>query len=392
MANNVWDIKSNLRIQYLPTPTGSWTSIEADTYELSIDRGILVERGVFARPDYGIANMRLIKKDVSDLVTGPAYKANMPLRIQYQPQPDTQPTVWQSFFHGFISNVSMQFDVESQKLKIMISADDTTKILMNTRLANFDITTGTESYRQIMDQLALDIAAVDTRFSMSQSGTGASATYQDHDSTTWADFVSGELVNQVLDAELGWSYSAKDAGSQYYMTRSDVAAKKTAWSNTELTVSNVHSSSVDHICMDYIDLIWDTDGLVNSCWVEHFETKHNSTKKNTTSITNYGEWPADFSIDMDIGSSPYTRLQNWAQAVVDAAEPKRIAAISCPALRRDGTTSKIIDREIGTKLQVEFVDPSNTSNKIQQVALISRISHEITADHWEMTIGLWKGI
>ncbi len=61
MANNVWDIKSNLRIQYLPTPSGSWTSIEADTYEVSIDRGILVERGVFARPDYGTAQVRLIK-------------------------------------------------------------------------------------------------------------------------------------------------------------------------------------------------------------------------------------------------------------------------------------------------------------------------------------------
>ena len=119
MANNVWDIKSNLRIQYLPTPSGSWTSIEADTYEVSIDRGILVERGVFARPDYGTAQVRLIKKDVSDLVTGPNYKANMPLRIQYQPLPDTQPTVWQSFFHGFISNVAMQFDVDSQKLKIL---------------------------------------------------------------------------------------------------------------------------------------------------------------------------------------------------------------------------------------------------------------------------------
>ena len=144
--------------------------------------------------------------------------------------------------------------------------------------------------------------------------------------------------------------------------------------------------------MDYIDLVWDTDGLVNSCFVEHAETKINKTKKNTTSITNYGEWPADFSIDMDTGSSPYVRLADWAQAVVDAADPKRIQAVSCPALRRDGTTSKIIDREIGEKLQVEFVDPSNSSNKIQQVALITRIQHQIDADHWEMTIGLWKGI
>lgn len=388
MANNVWDIKNNLQVQYYTA--GAWTSIQADTYEVSVDRGILVERGVFARPDYGTAMVRLVKKDVSDLVTGPAYKANMPFRIRYQSSPDTAPTSWTVFFYGFISNVAMQFDVEAQKLKIEISADDTTKIAMNTRLTSFDINSTYHSFRQIMDKLALDIAAVDTRFSMSQQGTGGSATFQDYD--TWTDFVSGELVNQLLDAELGWCYSAKDAGTQYYLTRADVAAKKTAWSNTELTISNVHSSSVDHICMDYIDLVWDTDGLVNSCFVEHAETKINKTKKNTTSITNYGEWPADFSIDMDTGSSPYVRLADWAQAVVDAADPKRIQAVSCPALRRDGTTSKIIDREIGEKLQVEFVDPSNSSNKIQQVALITRIQHQIDADHWEMTIGLWKGI
>ncbi len=196
MANNVWDIKSNLRIQYLPTPSGSWTSIEADTYEVSIDRGILVERGVFARPDYGTAQVRLIKKDVSDLVTGPNYKANMPLRIQYQPQPDTQPTVWQSFFHGFISNVAMQFDVDSQKLKITISADDTTKILLNTRLASFSINSTYASFKQIMVKLGSDIQAVDSRFSLSQDGPGGSATFQDHE--TFDDF----QINIGLEFEI----------------------------------------------------------------------------------------------------------------------------------------------------------------------------------------------
>lgn len=390
MANNVWDIKSDLQIQYLPSPSGSWTSIEADAYEVSIDRGILVESGVFARPDYGTAQVRLIKKSVSDLVGTPAYKANMPFRIRYRSLPDTQPTVWTTFFYGFISNVAMQFDVESQKLKITIDADDSTKILMNTRLTVFEIKSTVKSFKQIMVALGSDIAAVDSRFVLAQDGSSGSATEQDYD--TLDDFVSGELVNRIMDAELGWTYSAGDANLQYYMTRNDVAAKKTAWSNTELTVSNVHSSSVDHVCMDYIDLIWDTNGLVNSCFVEHATTKVYKVKKNTTSISNYGEWPANFSIDIQTGASPYPNLADWAQAVVDAAEPKRIASISVPVLRRDGTTSKIAYREIGQKLQVEFVDPSNSSNKIQQVALISRIGHEINADHWEMTIGLWKGI
>lgn len=390
MANNVWDIKSNLQVQYFTGPGGYWQSIEADTFEVSIDRGILVERGVFARPDYGTAQIRLMKQSLSDLVTGPAYKPSLPLRIRYQPLPDTSPSTWNNVFYGYISNINMRFDKASNKLEIQINADDTTKILMNTRLDTFEIKSGVSTFKQIMIELETKINVV-TGFSMTQDGSSGSSTSQDYD--TYTDIISGELVNQVLDAELGWVYCGRASHTQYYLTRGDVNAKQaTAWSNTATTISNVHSSSVDHICMDNIDLVFDTDNLINSCYVEHIDTKVNKTKKNTTSITNYGEWPADFSIDINTGSSPYVALADWAQAVVDAADPKRIQGVSCPALRRDGTTSKVIDFEISSPIQVEFVDPANSSNKIQQVALVTRMQHEISADHWEVTLGLWKGI
>ena len=99
MANNVWDIKSDLIVEYLVS--GTWTAIQADTYEVSIDRGINVEQGVFCRPDVGNVTVRLTKKGLTDLVTGPAYKANMPLQIRYRPNPDTSPTVWENIFFGF---------------------------------------------------------------------------------------------------------------------------------------------------------------------------------------------------------------------------------------------------------------------------------------------------
>jgi hypothetical protein len=92
---------------------------------------------------------------------------------------------------------------------------------------------------------------------------------------------------------------------------------------------------------------------------------------------------------MDPGSSPYTKMSDWATAVANAADPKAINRVSCPALRRDGKVSNIADMEIAYPLQVEFTDGTNT---IQQVSLVTRINHSITPEHWEVTLDLWKGI
>lgn len=394
MANDVWDIKSNLEVQYLP-PASSWTSIQAETYEVEIDRGIMLEKGVLARPDIGTARIELIKPSLSDFVGSPGYNVNMPIRIRYQPNPDTNPTTWRIIFYGTISNIFMGYDVTAKKLKITIQADDFMKILSNTRLSSFSITgtTTQRSFRNVMASLDSSINAIDSRFNLVQDGTGGSAAV--FSANTFTDVIAGEVLNQLIDAELGWVYSERTSANTMYMTRADINTKQaTAWSGSALTVSNQHSNSVDHICMNYIDLSYDTSTLVNS--VKVIETSStpasNKTSKNTTSITNYGEWPADFEITMDPGASPYTRISDWASAVSGAADPKQIRMVSVPALRRDGTTTKIAAYDIGQVLQVEFVDPANTSNKIQQVQLITRIRHSITAEHWEIDFHLWKGI
>jgi hypothetical protein len=396
MANDVWDIKNDLVVEYQAGSPATWYSVQATVYQVDIDRGISVEQGVFARPDVGNMTVRMVKSDLTDLVSGPAYKANMPIRIKYRPAPDTSPSTYFTIFYGFISNVSMNYNVESRKLDITIQADDTTKILTNTRLGSYSVT-GTlsnRSFRNVMNNLATAIAAADSRISLSQLGSAASSTYQR--STTFVEAISGDILNQFLDAELGWCFSQRSGANQWYLTRLDIdALQATAWSSGNKTVSNVHSTSTNHYCMDYIDLSFDTDGLVNNLKVtETVSTPSSDTVGlNSTSVTNYGTWTADFNVDMEPGSSPtWTYMANWADAVATAADPKRIRRVSCPALRRDGKISSVADLEIANALQVEFVDPNNSSNKIQQVALITRINHSITAEHWEVTLDLWKGI
>ena len=398
MANNVWDIKQNLRIDYFTA--GTWTTIQADSYDVNIDRGINVEQGVFARPDVGTATVSMMKKSLSDLITGPAYKSNMPFRVSYQPAPDTSPSIYLTIFYGFIQNVAMSYLSDAKKLGITITAVDTTKILCNTRISVFSVT-GTSTnrgFRTIIDALAIAVSAVDSRVSLVQSGSASSSTYQHPQ--TWLEAVSGDILNQLLDAELGWCYSQRSGANQFYMTRGDVdALQATTWSSLNPTVSNVHTSSTNHYCMDSIDLNYDSDRIVNNVKVQQVGNAEtgapsgtpsaDKTVTNATSISNYGSQVGTFEICMDEGSNPHPRMTAWATAVADAADPKSIGRVSCPALRRDGTVSNIADIEIAYPLQVEFSDGTNT---VQQVSLVTRINHSITPEHWEVTLDLWKGI
>ena len=397
MANDVWNIKTDLRIQYGKTVSGTltWYDIVADSYEENIDRGINVEEQVFARPDIGVATVNLDKSSLSDFTQGTDYKSNMPFRIAYRPKPDTASSVWYTIFYGFIQNVSMNYNVDSHKLRISITANDTTKIMLNARLSTFDITGNStqRSFRPVMNDLATAIAAVDNRVSLNQSssaGLKGGSTIQWANS--WIDTQAGEILNMLLDAELGWSYAQRSGANQFWLTRLDIdALQATAWSSSNPTVSNIHSNSVLHYCMNAIDLSYDSDQLVNSAKVTEVVSTPASdkTKKNTTSISTYGEHTNNYEITMDVGASPYTAMSNWAQAVVDAADPKQIKSVECPAIRRDGTVSEVADTEIAETLQVEFSDGTNT---FQQVLLVKRIRHHISVDHWSVGIELWKGI
>lgn len=406
MANNVWDIKSNLQVQYFTGVGGVWVSIQSDSYDLDIDRGITVEEFVWARPTVGTATVRLLKSSLSDLVNGPPYVANQPFRVRYQPLPDTSPGTWEIIFYGFIQNVDMFYNQDAQKLGVTIVANDAMKILLNSQLSSFSVVgnIAARSFRNVMsnatapNNLNYAINAVDSRVELVQNGSGASNTTQWPYS--WLDTQSGEILNLFLDAELGWCYARRSDATCLYYTRTDVDNKQnTAWSSSNPTISNVHSSSTLHYCMDVLDLTYNCDTMVNKGWVvESTAPSITKTATNTTSVSTYGEQRANFEVWFDTSTGTLSTLQNWITTVVGSAgDPKSINRVSCPALRRDGTVSNVAKVDIGETIQVEFSDGTNVIRYPNaaigdKAPLIARINHTISADHWEVTLDLWKGI
>jgi hypothetical protein len=239
VANDVFDITKDLSIRYLNAGTGLYTEIVADSFEVEIDRGIEVENGVFAEGSIGTATVRLIKKNLSDFLNTPGYKASDPMDIRYRPFPDTNPLIYQQLFGGNIQNVSMNYINESKNLEITIVADDSMRIFQNKVIASHSVT-GTviqRSFRNCMINLATAAG-----FTLSPGGAGASGTTQR--AFTWINTPAGEIVSKFLDAELGWLYSLKN-GTLSYLARTDVAtAQAIAFTPGFPTISNVHYSDL----------------------------------------------------------------------------------------------------------------------------------------------------
>jgi hypothetical protein len=382
-----FDIKQDIRIQFFDESVGEWIDMQCDSFEVNIDRGIDIEQNTFARPKVGTATVRMMKKSLYDLMnpTGPVYKSNDFFRIQAQ----ITPGAWISLFTGIIQNFEIGYNVAAKKAEITLVANDFIKIALNTNITSFSITgTATRSYINVMNQLATAINAIDSRFSLLRgTGTAGSSTFQRAD--TYLNVPSGELFTQFLDAELGWMYS--DLNNQpRFVTRGDITALQGTAFGTGNRVSNIHSNSVDHICMDHLEITYKSDEIANQVRVENIFTGVKTTSTNATSVTNFGRQLADFAVDFDPTVSGGTTYANWAAEVASAATPRRISGVSVPMISDLGEIQDIVTKDIGDNLNVEFRTPGFSD--LQEVSIISNLNHVIDANHWELNIGLWKGM
>jgi hypothetical protein len=252
MANDVFDIKTDLSIRYYNASISSYVEIVADSFEIDIDRGIEIENGVFTEGAVGTATIKMVKSSLADFLGTPGYKANDYLDIRYKPAPDTSPSLYNYLFTGYIQNVSMNYVNESGVLQIELTVNDVMKTFLNTQLSTYSIT-GTSTarqYRPCMTNLATAINAAVTWPSLFPlgidfvaAGAGASSTVQT--AFTWTNTSSGEILNRILDAELGWIWAAYAPNKVQYLARTDVAALRAITYNpANATVSNVHFTNM----------------------------------------------------------------------------------------------------------------------------------------------------
>jgi len=245
MANDVFNIKTDLSIEYFNTSLSAWVEIVADSFEVDIDRGIDVENGVFVQGSIGTATVKLVKKNLSDFLGTPGFKAGDRFNVSYRNLPDSQPTYYVNLFGGYIQNISMIYINESQTLEITIVANDIMRWALNANLPTYSVagTTVQRSFRNVMTSL---FGAISTAASaiggvtLFAGGSGGSSTVQR--AFTWINTAGGEILSRFMNAELGWIWSEKDDANRVgYLTRADIATlKAVAYNPANATVSNVH--------------------------------------------------------------------------------------------------------------------------------------------------------
>jgi hypothetical protein len=250
MANDVFDIANDLSIRYVNESLGAFVEIVCDSFEVDIDRGIDIEQGVFASPSVGVATVKLVKKNLSDFLNTPGYKAGDLFQIRYRPNPDTNPTGYNLIYEGYIQNVSMGYINESGTLEITIVANDGMRYCMNQVLPSFSIT-GTvtqRSYRNSMINIigALSVASSFAPSGVSLTAVGAGASGTTQRAFTWINEPAGTILQKFLNAELGWAWSNKaSANNVLYAARTDIDTKKAvAFNSANPTVSNVHYTNL----------------------------------------------------------------------------------------------------------------------------------------------------
>lgn len=242
MANDVFDIKTDLSIRYFDGT--SFVEIVADSAEVEIDRGIDIEKGVLSEPHIGTARVTLIKSSLADFLGTPGYKSNQQFEIRYRFAPDTNPTLYNVIFSGLIQNVSMNYLNESGVLQVEITANDAMKTGLNTFLASHSVT-GTVAQRSFINcminlRTAINaVASLPAGISLTQRGTGAAGTTQR--AFTWTSVSSGEIFSKFVDAELSWFFGSKIGYGMDYMTRNDLnTLQAITYTAGSPTVSNVH--------------------------------------------------------------------------------------------------------------------------------------------------------
>jgi hypothetical protein len=229
-----------------------------------------------------------------------------------------------------------------------------------------------------------------------QNGSGGSGTTQWSATlpSTADGIATGEILDLLLDAELGWAWARKSDSNILYMTRVDIDSKQATygtWSSSAPTISNVHSTSLNHYCMNNFVLTYNSDNLVNKVKANLYNAGTfiaSVTSTNTASVTADGEQRAEYEINFD--NTGLSNLSAWASQVSGAASLESVKSVSVPAIRRDGLVSDLAKVEIGDIQQIEFA--SSGLPTLQERYMTSRINHFITPLHWEITLDLWKGI
>jgi hypothetical protein len=397
MPNDVFSLKNDLRIEFegqsgafivsvstLDGPatlsgssTVSWQDLLCETISVNINRGIPIQLGYMSDLEPGTAEVQLTTIGYDPLANNFLH-VGTPARISVRRQPDTAPTTWTTLFTGQVKAFDVSYNAQGLNL-ITLSLVDDLEAFLNQILPTYIISGAPKYWYDLVSNLVTNYY---TPGSSNLSITGTSL-FPNYNITSPVSI--GDLMNELMDGELGFAWVGRQYGTLNTYSREDIRSLQ--GTGYIYQFSTVHDDlDPDHVCITGLEIGARNDEIANEIlFTLASNTALTELNSNPDAIDLYGSVKLEATLNL----YDQTQLAQVAQFIVLNNNLRRVKSISTNTIKRDGTLAKFISNDLlMDKVGVYY---NLNGVLIDEEYIVTRVSDYIDGDTWETTLELWRG-
>ncbi len=394
MSLDNFDLQSDISIMVWAAPLGNFVlgfselggtdvlaepefadfDISCEIASIDITRGSSIESGLFTRPESGTCTMVLKTKEHDPFASGFIHLGSAMEILATIDEFGNKSTL----FAGRVDSVDLSYNPDgSTSFTLMLS--DSMKQLMNAVLDEpFDLETNAGHPAPFDAWEALDVI-------IGSSGTGFSFAGEDVSLTNIPNISEenlnvGAVINEISDAELGFFYWDVTDAALVGLPR-NFADNLTP----TLTMSNIHSTDPNHLCMASIDLGFAQDSIINKVVASlSWDATTTAIARNQDMIDLSGEQATEVALNLYAEAD----LTQWVQDLTLRSPVRVVRSVSGNAIDRANKMTPLTRIDVATPITVQF---ERDLVSIDQDYMVTRVDHSITPDGWSTTLELWRG-
>lgn len=344
-----------------------WTDLGCIINKAQLNVGGSVQDQLYFQPEPGSAQITLQSLQFDPVYT-PAFRPGVQMRVRLD-----DGVVDQVIWSGIIDSISTSYDADGNNL-MQLTAFDSFKRLMNTRLDLFDSDTGFPGFVTPYEQLEIIADEFGTAMNAASSDPGGEIP-----STILTDVIPSRLVYEAIQVGLGLFWI--DPQTQEFVLVPRPSSISPAPSTP--VIGNNHGDP-NHLCMSDIATSATENTVYNSLKVILQSDDTIATlRENPDSIELYGKYAQDVTLN----TTDLDELNRWADLVFQQYPTALVDSVETPAIDRLGTLTEAAFFTPGQLVGVKYDEGVIA---VDDYFTITKVGHYIDPDNWFTTLELWK--
>ncbi len=351
----------------LGTSAFIWNDLGCVVSQVQMSIGGSVQDQLYFQPEPASAQLTLQSLDF-DPTYNSSFRPGVPVRVRLD-----DGIIDQVIWSGIIDSIETTFDQDGNNF-MTITAFDSFKRLVNTRIASFDSDTGFPGFVTPYEQLDLVAQSFGTSMNASSIDPGGEIPSQ-----ILSDVIPSQLIYDAIQVGLGIFWI--DPASQEFV----LIPRPSSVTSTGSTpiIGNNHGDP-NHLCMTNIEASATENTVYNSLKVILESDDTISTlRENSDSIELYGRYAQDVTLN----TTDLNELNRWADLVFQQSATALVSSVETLTKDREGNLTQAA---FFTPGQVIGVNYSNGVINIDDYFTTTKVSHFIDPDNWLTTLEVWK--